>query len=287
MYVNFPTFFNMQTFMNLNDSFLNIYLSILFSLTDDYPSTQSHITCSNSKFSLLHRGFLRGDNSEPKQTTSKPTSASGGISTLTGLETSNKNKGVFPRLTISPIRKINLIVSDSDDSSGSKGECKKEETVGSLKKGKYSHEKCSSLEEKESLATKFQKESFWKDFSPMRTVRLETPALDEFCNEYFRSVKDQNVNQDKGKIKSSGFSSCRGLGADGKNEVLNSLNDISGKVDINWDFSSPRPPSFQYFCHNDSRIQTLVRRSLPHFIPLGVKNDTEVQQFGAKNLDYM
>lgn len=256
--------------------------------TDDHPSTQSHITCSNAKFSLLRRGFLR-DNSECKHIASKAASASGRISTLTRLDNSN-NKDIFPRLTISPIRKINLIDSDSDDSSASEGKCRKNETDISLKKGKYFHEKSSYQEAKKSLASKCQKETFWNDFSPMKSSKLETPALDEFCKEYFRSVKDQNVNQHKGGMNSSGFNSSRGLDTDVlivKNDVLNASNNISGKVDIPWDLPSPQPPAYQYFYHKDPRIQTLVRRCLPHFIPLGAKNDAEAQQSGAKNLDYM
>ncbi|XP_020594024.1 uncharacterized protein LOC110034101 [Phalaenopsis equestris] len=254
---------------------------------DNYASTQSNVTCCNTKFSLLHRGFLR-DNSECKKIDSKVTPASGGISTLTGVNTSN-DKYVFPRLTISPIRKINLIDSDSDDSSVSKGKCRNNEKADvSLKRGKYFHEKCSTLEpKKSSLASKCQKESFWKDFSPKKSSKLETPALDEFCNEYFRTVNDQNVNERKEEMRSSGFGSSGGLDVIDGNDVLNPSNKISGKADINWDLSSPHPPAYQYFYHNDPRIQTLVRERLPHFIPLGIKNNTEAQQFGAQNLDYM
>ncbi|KAI0495197.1 hypothetical protein KFK09_025347 [Dendrobium nobile] len=257
--------------------------------SDDYPSTQSHITCSNAKFSLLHRGFLK-DNSECKHRASK-VPASGCFSTLTSLDARN-DKVTFPRLTISPIRKINLIDSDSDDSSNSKDKCRKNEVTGvSLKKGKHFHEACAAWEAKKSfLASKCQKESFLKDISSNKNSKLETPALDEFCKEYFRSIGDQNVNHIKGEFKSSCFGSSSGFDThdliDGS-DVLNSPNNINGEVDRNWDLSSPQPPAYQYFYHTDPRIQTLVRQRLPHFVLLGTKNNTDAQQFGAESLDYI
>ncbi|KAK8931046.1 hypothetical protein KSP39_PZI016940 [Platanthera zijinensis] len=244
--------------------------------TDDYPSTQSHTTCSTSKFSLLHRGFLR-EHSDGKKIASKVAPASIGAPTSTTLGASNL-KNPFPRLTISPIRKINLIDSDSDDSPNCKDDYKKnKEAVASLERKKWFHEKV-------------QKESFWKDFTPEKNEKFATPALDEFCNEYFMSAGPGSVKNLKSETLSSGCSSSRGLVADDVIDIYDDLDPckhISGEVCMNWDLSSPQPPSYRYFYHTDPRIRALVHQRLPYFIPLGTKNNGESQQFGAKILDYM
>lgn len=242
--------------------------------TDDYPSTQSYTNCSTTKFSLLNRGFLR-EHSDGKKISSTPASIGAPASTTLG-ESNFKNP--FPRLTISPIRKINLIDSDSDDSPTCKDDYKKKKEVGaSLEKKKWFHEKG-------------QNESFWKDFTPEKNKKIATPALDEFCNEYFMSAKSRSVKNAKGDALSSGCSSSRGLDADDVIDIYDDLDTgkhISGEVCTNWDLSSPQPPAYRYFYHTDPRIRELVRQRLPYFIPLGTENNGERQQFGSKILDYM
>ncbi|CBI26632.3 unnamed protein product, partial [Vitis vinifera] len=120
-----------------------------------------------------------------------------------------------------------------------------------------------------------QNVDLWKDFWPNRSVGIPTPALDEVCEEYFRSVKDKNVT-----VK---------LGSDGciSNEKRSYQNKNNRKtVQHQLDLADPLPPAHRYFFHADPRIQKLVRSRLPNFSPLGVVSNTNMQH-GASVIDYM
>ncbi|KAL5972649.1 hypothetical protein ACLOJK_039454 [Asimina triloba] len=189
------------------------------------------------------------------------------------------NKGIFPRLTISPLRKFRLLDSDTDEPSG---EIKHESTKkanafakdtsftpqkpidGTQNKGA----KCSSSVP--------QAECLWKDFSPVKNKKMKTPALDEFCEDFFRSMKDSSARNSMGGDMRASFPNpsldetvdcfpSRSNGESVKKSRKKHENSLS---------------AYQYFYHNDPRIRKLVHNRLPNFFPIG-----PVNQEGQ--LDYM
>ncbi|PKA59548.1 hypothetical protein AXF42_Ash016572 [Apostasia shenzhenica] len=247
---------------------------------DDFLSGQSNVACSSSKFSLVHRGVV-ADGSDGKKRTPKVTPSLGVGSTLTSLDSSSA-KNIFPRLTISPIRKINLIDSDSDSSSSSKRSWKNEKVDTFSRKGKQLHEQYSNLEQHNIWSNKHQMQTFWEDFSPKKGTNLATPVLDEFCKEYLSSGKDKVVNRHLEKNKDSTKFSCSGtLYPDGFVNAFEDscqLKSINGRLDNSLDSSRPQPPSYKYFYNSDPRIRALVRQCLPHFHPIGVTISDENKQ---------
>ncbi|GAV72931.1 hypothetical protein CFOL_v3_16419 [Cephalotus follicularis] len=179
------------------------------------------------------------------------------------------NGSTFPKLTISPIRKFQLIDSDSEDTSGSKDVSK---TVHENKQ-----QFTVSEQRRKVLAGKPQNEDLWKDFSPSKSLHIPTPALDEFCEEYSRSVKSKDAAQALGGAGASYINNDEGC-----HQITNS----GQKFEQCWDLTDPPPPAHQYFFHDDPRIQKLVRTRLPNFFPLGVVNRGNVQS-SASIIDYM
>jgi hypothetical protein len=173
-------------------------------------------------------------------------------STLSNLEKSDKTK-LLPKLTISPLRKIHVLDtdSDSDNYSDSGFDNKKSE----VKLGKGRKEK----------------------------PRMETPALDEFCKEYFRSKSDLNAPL---KTDDPGTSTCSSRVFDPV-EFTRDFEDILPKDDSSSEFSINYLPCYKYFNHNNARISALVRERLPHFTPIRMVNGRANRQNGSQNLDYM
>lgn len=147
------------------------------------------------------------------------------------------SKQPFPKLTVSPRRKFQLIDSDSDSDIPSinkvatKKTCDKSEpylnrgqSVGLNQPRKLS----------ESLDTSTRKD-LWDDFRHEKSFHIPTPALDEVCEEYFSSMKE------KSKVKSN----------------MGKSNHNSHVMDSVVDLGDPRLPAHQYFFHNDLRIQNL------------------------------
>lgn len=207
-------------------------------------------------------------------------SSASNASTLTNLEAS-KRKKFSANLTISPVRKIQLVDSDSDDPSS---EYEEFDTFKQAK-GHCSTQSNAGKEKKKALfsAKNTQKEGFWKDFRLKQNVEIATPALDEFCEEYFRSQKEPCSGRQKDG--SAGASNSRKTHLDYFEGHCQKS--ISRTSEQNWDQSHAQPPAYHYFFHADVRIQKLVRERLPHFVPLCAGDDRGNQQFGAENLDYM
>jgi len=263
-------------------------LSVIITLlayADISPSLQSHATCSSSKVSLRYSGVLSSQSTSKFKT--PKISQAYKASTPASFEASS-SKDLFPRLTISPLRKIHLLDSDSDDPSSSKEKVDSKEVDPSNKKRKGAPFQCTIRNnEKPFQSHEHQTESFWKDFSPKENINLATPALDEFCDEYFNSAKDQKVGHCSEGAPS--FCSSRVLDPD---DTINDFEDpfqqktSSRKSDHNWNFPHPKPPVYQYFFHDDARIRSLIRERLPHFVPIGAEDHRGTQQFGD-DLDYM
>ncbi|KAG0478152.1 hypothetical protein HPP92_012871 [Vanilla planifolia] len=254
--------------------------------SDDFSSTQRQKSITSTKFSLMHHGFLKS-NSGVKGA-SMITPASSGASCLVTLEASN-DKTIFPRLTISPIRKINLVDSDSDESLTNRDERARNVDASSAE-GRCLQAQNTSSKKQNFQSNKYQTESFWEGFSPAKNFKLATPALDEFCKEYFSSFKNQNMNQQMGETNASNVSTSKVLSNDGfvgQCDGLYQMKNSTGKMGSNWDFSSAQPPAYRYFCHTNPSIQALIRQRFPHFIPIGLENNNKSLHLGAENIDHM
>ncbi|XP_020531590.1 uncharacterized protein LOC18448064 isoform X1 [Amborella trichopoda] len=237
---------------------------------DDYPSTQNHFACSSSRLSLHGRGVLTSQLTNDRRS-EKPSVASD-ASLLSSFD-GNSNKKAFPRITISPIRKFQLLDSDSDDPSSSKDVPTSVKKVASAQV-KVSHSVLEIHEQKGGKNLKIpQSQSLWKDFSAKESVKLKTPALDEFCKEYFSTVNARNPVQCQREDSNSSTSklfvsdSCLIDGFDHIQE--NAAHKIVHRHD---NVGDPLPPAYGYFYHDDQRIRDLVRRRLPYFCPLGAAN---------------
>ncbi|KAK6229717.1 hypothetical protein QQP08_021484 [Theobroma cacao] len=219
-------------------------------------STQNHSVCGSSKISLKGLGVLTTQSSgqcssrKKEQVSDAPATAS--------LEARHGGL-IFPKLTISPLRRFKLLDSDSDGSEGpsdcddtSKGACKIDPP------SKEQQSTISNKKRKASVVTP-QNEDLWKDFTPINTSHIPTPAFDEVFKEYFQSVKDTNAAQ---KLENQKFE-----------ELLN--------------LDDPLPPAHCYFFHDDPRIQKLVRSRLPFFSPLHMVKNGGNQQHNVSVIDYM
>lgn len=232
-------------------------------------STQHQSICSTSKFPLQRHGLLptthSATQSKRKQVSNAPTSAN--LESIT-------DKVKFPRLTISPLRRFQLLDSDSDSDPDLDDLSVNEEVSLSKEKQSNSDQNAtvSQLNKTKASVGKPQNEDLWKDFQPMKSVHIPTPVLDEVCEEYFRSVKEKNVVQKQG---SDAFIS--------NNRGFHEMENISPIIDL----SDPVPPAHRYFSHNDLRIQNLVRTQLCNFSPLGGIGNRGNIQLGSSVIDYM
>ncbi|KAG6522693.1 uncharacterized protein LOC122053111 [Zingiber officinale] len=237
---------------------------------DQYSSVRSHITGRSSKCSLQKNGILTNQ-STMKLNKPRITTASEDITSTVSHE--NCNKIFFQNSNISPLRKIYLLSSDSDNPL-SDDECKYNKIVDANRL--MEKKLISKNQQHKSLRyEKSKKDSFWEDLSPKKSISLSTPALDQFCEDYFKSTKDL----ESGRNREEDMVFCSSRVTDTKRQ-----RNIIGNAEQNCNLPNAEPPSFQYFYHNDLRIQMLVKQRLPYFVPLG----TEVQkQLGTRNINYM
>lgn len=205
---------------------------------------------SCSKISLRNQGVLTSQSTTKIKT--KKITPSSISSTLSNLEKSHKTK-LLPKLTISPLRKIHVLDTDSDSDNYSDPGFDQKKNEAKL--GKERKEKAS----------------------------MATPALDEFCKEYFRSKNDLNAPL---KTNEPGTSACSSRVFD-PIEFTKEFEDILPKDGSSNEFSNNYLPCYKYFNHSDARIYALVRERLPHFTPIGMLNGRANGQNGRENLDYM
>ncbi|KAI3496975.1 hypothetical protein L1887_39354 [Cichorium endivia] len=213
--------------------------------TDAHPSTQPHSVFNSSKFPLNGNDVLTKQSGKRKQNVSDcPESV---------ITTCNKP----PKFTTSPLRKFQLIDSDSD----SDFDLDYPPINESANKTKFNESKSYSNSSHPKKSTESNSKDLWEDFRPQTSFHIPTPVLDEVCDEYFRSTKDLKTPQSNNPPK---------------NHIKNNIIDLS----------DPLPPAHLYFFHDDSRIQELVRTRLPNFFPLNSTNrDSELP--GTSNIDYM
>ncbi|CAI0437192.1 unnamed protein product [Linum tenue] len=212
-------------------------------VADLLPSRQHSSVCSSgSKVTLRGSGVLTGQSSR-QSSVAKGKGLAFKTPASSSLETGQSGL-VFPKLTTSPLRRFQLIDSDDEPTPIGNNVNRKPERVGSQ-----------SAEHSGKSSGKRKIEDLWKDFSPMQNVRIATPALDEFCNEYFQSVKDKDAAANRRETQRAGHDPNR---------------NAMGEFEQCWNVDDPLPPAHHYFFNDDARIRSIVRDRLPHFFPLGV-----------------
>lgn len=232
-------------------------------LADVPPSVGSCITssssrfshASNSKFSLMNHGVLMSQaTSKSKKFAQTPN-----YSASKSMEESSTKK-LLPKTALSPMRKIHLLDSDSDSDDN-------KEMPGLQQNCKS---KVSTVQHK----GKAEMNDSWA-----------TPALDEFCNEYFKSVEDSRPSQQKEgnsfcgpKVIRSNYSVSETGGH------FPHQSTPSGAV-LEDNQTDSHPPAMHYFFHHDQLVRDLVRQRLKHFVPVGVDSRGN-EQDGTQNLQY-
>ncbi|KAE9456644.1 hypothetical protein C3L33_11584, partial [Rhododendron williamsianum] len=228
--------------------------------------------CSSSKFPLHGHGALTKQSASQRQVTKRKEASS--TSASASLETSS-NKLLLPKLTVSPLRRFQLIDSDSDDPSVSEDANKDTNKVDSSVKEKQcndSNPTTSQPKRTKASVSVSQTEDLWKDFYTEKSVHIPTPALDEFCEEYFRSGKEKNGDFVPRHDKSKSDNEC-------SNQTFIINNDEHHLGD-------PILPAHRYFFHNDPRIQKLVSSRLSYFCPLGAIHNSANKHFFSSVIDY-
>ncbi|KAL2245314.1 uncharacterized protein LOC105174861 isoform X2 [Sesamum indicum] len=234
-----------------------------FSSEEDWPRgiRPTNSVCSSSKPSLRGQGVVSLDSGS--QWRSRKWKEISRASASANMETKGNNE-IFPKLTVSPLRRFQLIDSDSDSDDPSVIEdTSKEMRRATLSLNKQSdtskHVALSNREKKEASVGKCQNDDLWKDFCSEKSSHILTPAFDEVCEEYFKNVKNKS-----------------------KSEVDCKVSDNERTLDV-----GSLPPAHSYFFHKDSRIQKLVRERLPYFFPLGAGSNQEYKQQNVSIIDYM
>lgn len=177
---------------------------------------------------------------------------------------------MFPKLTVSPLRRFQLLDSDSDSEHPSTSEDVKK-GAHKIKPPSKESELTTCDQKRKASVDRPQNEDLWRDFCPMKSFHIPTPALDEVCEEYFLSVKDKNATSIDSFVGN-------------KNDSHTMTSEIFEQC---WDSSDPLPPAHRYFLHDDPRIQKLVRSRLPNFSPLGIMANRWNQQPSAPVINYM
>ncbi|CAK9175504.1 unnamed protein product [Ilex paraguariensis] len=227
---------------------------------------------STSKFSLRGLGVLTKEPACQRKKTTKKHFSDPQVSV--NME-AGSNKMMFPKLTVSPLRRFQLIDSDSDSDFGdpcfSEGANRGTNKLDSSLKERPSSnsgQRAASIEQwktKESVSMACT-EDLWKDFCSEKGFHIPTPALDEVCEEYFRSVKDKNV-------------------AKNSNKGCHENSNVRKNDEQQWDVGNASV--HRYFFHDDPRIQKLVRSRLPNFFPVGAVNNRGYKPPDASVIDYM
>ncbi|TXG67835.1 hypothetical protein EZV62_009110 [Acer yangbiense] len=240
---------------------------------DEHPSTQYHSVGSSSKVPLQgHAIFTTQSSSQLKERKRQQTSDVPSAS----LSTSHREL-MFPKLTISPLRRFQLLDSDSDSDSDHPS-ISEDVSKGAHRIDPPSKESKSvaSGEKRKVSSITPQKDDLWKDFCPMMGSHIPTPALDEVCEEYFQSAKEKNAGH---KFQTDAR-------VDNNKRCHPNMNSRENFEQC-WDSADPLPPAHRYFFHSDPRIQKLVRSRLPNFSLIGVVPDRGNLQPSASDIDYM
>ncbi|XAR67454.1 hypothetical protein NMG60_11002224 [Bertholletia excelsa] len=241
-----------------------------------HSSIHYHSGCSSSKIPLSGNRVLTTKSvSQWKTTKRKQTSDT---ITFECLETSS-NKLMFPKLTVSPVRRFQLLDdSDSDSDIPSVSEVTNRETnkIDSAFKGKEASSlRCPSTSGHNKTKAS-QTQDLWKDFYTEKNFHIPTPALDAVCDEYFSCLKNKNEALTQ-----------RHWNFSNDNENCYQPSNVTNNDEHNCELGGPALPANRYFFNDDPRIQKLVRTRLPYFFPLGAMNNGGTQHPVSSDIDYM
>jgi hypothetical protein len=188
-------------------------------------------------------------------------------------------KKLLPKITISPMRKILLLDSDTDaDDDSNQNKAKK--PASPLKNNQESMNKYIQKDPTVQQNIKPQgATAVWKKSQD----NWATPALDEFCSEYFISIKDSG--QPRQKENSFCHSNTSQPKSIGETEGHLHQSSSNGAV-LDDNLTDNCPPAVHYFFHNDPMVRDLVRERLQHFFPIGTESTGGNEQSRAENLSY-
>ncbi|XP_004244123.1 uncharacterized protein [Solanum lycopersicum] len=221
----------------------------------DHPKCHSSVR-SSSKIPLQGQRVISSQS--VSRCTGRKKEASN-VSSVHQSKETNPSNLVFPELTISPLRRFQLIDSDSDEPSKSEFVERESDHVDSPLNVNRQHSDADLSYQRKTGPSALKTKDLWEDFCSDTTFNIHTPALDEVCEEYFKSVKDGKRTQTtKGGLTES-YMRPQG----------------------------PLLPAHCYFFHKDPRIQKLVRDRLPNFFPLGADNLPGGNLDDASVIDYM
>ncbi|XP_031481592.1 uncharacterized protein LOC116251445 isoform X1 [Nymphaea colorata] len=254
---------------------------------EDRCKAQKISVCSSSKISLRSQSVLTSQStggSSVKRSSAVPKTS------ILSKSSATTTKSMLSSAFNSPLRRIQLLDSDSDEPSPSKDTCRighrAEASVGNPKSSQ------SDMLPKTSGVTASSKsnplETFWKDFNEKQPISLATPALDEFCQEHFSSTKgkevvhSEKIHADAGSTRSrfSGKFGGAGISCSQKKKTRD-------KEERFGDLCNGIPPACRYFYHHDPRIRNLVSGRLANFRPLGYENNGTNDLAGERVIDYM
>ncbi|KAL3632202.1 hypothetical protein CASFOL_025186 [Castilleja foliolosa] len=227
-----------------------------FSSDEDWPRgvLPPNSVCSSSKPSLHGQGFVTTESGTLSKSMKGKQVSSASASVNVDKKGSNL---IFPKLTLSPLRRYQLIDSDSDDPSLG------EKAPHAILSPEDKQSNCrSNLETRRASDCKYQSEDLWKDFrSEKKSHSVPTPVFDEVIEEYYTNVKS-NSNP----------------GIECKDTFHETERDNKASI---------HPPAHRYFFHQNPTIQKLVRDRLHYFFPLGAGSNQEQTQQNESVIDYM
>jgi len=113
-----------------------------------------------------------------------------------------------------------------------------------------------------------------------------TPALDDFCSEYFKSVQDSRPSQQKEVNSFSGSKVPRPYNSVGETREHFQHQSSSSRVVLEENLTDSHPPAMHYFFHHDQMVQKLVRERLQHFVPIGAETSQGNEYGVEENLNY-
>ncbi|XP_037487275.1 uncharacterized protein LOC119365730 isoform X1 [Triticum dicoccoides] len=246
------------------------------------PSVGSCRTSSNSKFSLLNRSVLMSQSTSKAKTT-KSTPMSNSVASKP-LEES-RTKKLLPKITISPLRKIYFVDSDTDSDDNRK-QSKPKKPMSPIKKRQESMHKYMQKKPILQQNSKSEGSTVVQKSEDILKDSWATPALDDFCSEYFKSVQHSTPSQQtktnsiSGSKVSRPYSSVSEIGGHFQHEST------STRVGLEENLTDNHPPAMHYFCHRDQMVQNLVRERLKHFVPIGAGTSEGNEYSVEENLNY-
>jgi hypothetical protein len=188
-------------------------------------------------------------------------------------------KKLLPKITISPMRKIHLLDSDTDADDGW-NQNKANKPVSPLKNRQEYMNKYIQKDPTLQQNSKAQgSTAAWKSQD-----NWATPALDEFCSEYFNSIKDSGQPQQKENNRFC-HSSVPQSKSIGEMEMHLYQSSSSGAI-LDDNLTDNSPPAVHYFFYHDPMVRSLVCERLQHFFPIGTENARGNEQSRAENLSY-